>query len=47
MAGSMARRRDDGDFVGEIEITIHQTEVVQLLEELANDLGLVEDFYGW
>ena len=47
MAGSMARRRDDGDFVGEIEVTLHQPEVVQLLEELADDLRLVKNFYGW
>ena len=47
MAGGVARCRDDGDFVGEVEVALHQPEVVQLLEELANGLGLVEDFYGW
>ena len=46
MAGSMARRRDDGDFVGEIEVTLHQPEVVQLLKESAYGLRLVENFYG-
>ena len=48
MAGGMARRVGTmADFVGEIEVTLHQPEVVQLLEESAYGLRLVENFYGW
>ena len=46
MAGGVARCRDDGDFVGEVEVALHQPEVVQLLEELADGLGLIEDFHS-
>ena len=47
MAGGVARGGNDADFVGEIDVTLHQPEVIQLLEELADGLRLVENFYGW
>ena len=32
MAGGVTRGGDDGDFVGEVEVAIHQADVVQLLD---------------
>ena len=47
MAGGVARGGNDADFVSEIEAALNQPEVIQLLEELADGLRLVENFYGW
>lgn len=47
MAGGVARGGDDGDFVGEVEFTVHEADVVQLFDESTDGLGLVENFYRW